>query len=200
MKIFFCNVEKLSSATIMSAYAMLDPIKKARIDRCQLEARKKILLASDMLTRNMIGEFLNVKPESITFAHSSHEKPILPSSDAHFNVSHSGNYWVGCIDKSPCGIDIETIRIVTLATAKRFCNEEELNYINSAENQNLAFLTIWTRKEAYFKSIGCGIATVLSAVNVLKEKKLTTIYKDDCIISIYADENDVEIIDMNEYI
>ncbi len=198
MKIFFCDIEKLSMEALNKGYLMLDKTKKARVDRCQLEDRKKMMIASDMLTRNMIGKFLNIEPESITFAHSSHGKPIITCDDVHFNVSHSGSYWVGCIDNSPCGIDIEILRDVKLKIAERFCNKEELQYIYGAQDPTKAFFTIWTRKEAYFKSIGCGIATVLSAVNVLKEDKLTTLYGDDYVLSLYSMEQGIEMVNINE--
>lgn len=199
MKIYFCDIEKLSDKTLKAGYATLDQAKKVRVDRCQLGDRKKMMIASDMLTRKMIGEFLNIKPQSITFAHSSHGKPILPNYDVHFNVSHSGKYWVGCIDTAPCGIDIEVIREVKLKIAERFCNQEELQYIYNAADPINAFFTIWTRKEAYFKSIGCGIATVLSAVDVFKEDKLKTIYRHDYVLSTFATENQIEIVDYENF-
>ncbi len=196
MKVYFCDITKLTQEALQQGYLMLDSVKKAKADRCSNEKTKKMMIASDLLTRKMIAEYLKIEPKDIKFAHSSHGKPILPGGDAHFNVSHSGNYWVGCIDNSPCGVDIEIIRDINLKTAKRFCNHEELKYIENSSNSTLAFLYIWTRKEAYFKSIGCGIATVLSAVDVLKEEGLSTVCESDYILSLYSADNKIEIINI----
>ena len=193
MKIYFFNTDNLTQINLKNGYKMLDTLKKARVDRCTNEAQKRNIIASDLLTRTMLSTYLKQEPGSFVFAHSSHGKPILPNGDAYFNISHSNQYWVGCVSDVPCGIDIEIIKEVTLNSAKKFCTQEELNYISSNPLPNVAFLEIWTRKEAYFKSIGCGIATVLSSVNVLKEDKLATKIFNNYIISVYCDTPNLEI-------
>lgn len=196
MKIYFYDMSKLSDSKIKLGYEMLDSNKKFKVDNCNNDERRRTIIASDLLTRTMLSQHLSISPYDITFAHSSHGKPILPNSVVQFNVSHSGNYWVGCVDSKACGIDIEVIREVDLNAAKRFATANEMEYINSHNDTNLALLEIWTRKEAYFKSIGCGIATVLSAVDVLREENLTTKINDDYIISVYSDHKDFEIINL----
>ena len=187
MKIYFYDINELTDSQINHGYDMLDSVKKTRVDNCNNTERRKMIIASDILTRTMLSRYLNVKPDAISFAHSSHGKPVLPNGKAQFNVSHSGDYWVGCVDDAPCGIDIEVIRDVTLNSSKRFCTPEEMEYIITHKNQSVALLEIWTRKEAYFKSIGCGIATVLTSINVLNQEKLTTRVFDEYVISLYGD-------------
>ena len=187
MKIYFFDTNHLTESDLNQGYNMLDSVKKTRVDNCSNATRRRTIIASDFLTRKMLSSYLDTAPQKIVFAHSSHEKPILPDGETEFNVSHSGNFWVGCVDENPCGIDIEVIRDVNINTTKRFANAEEMEYITSQKNKSIALLEIWTRKEAYFKSIGCGIATVLTAVNVLKQEKLDTKVFDDYIISICGD-------------
>ena len=196
MKIYFCDIKELTDSQINRGYDMLDPTKKNRVDSCNNNERRKMIIASDLLTRIMLSRCLNIKPEAISFAHSSHGKPVLPNDKTQFNVSHSGDYWVGCVDDAPCGIDIEIIRDVNLNSAKRFSTENELKYINSHNDKNLALLEIWTKKEAYFKSIGCGIATILSAVDVLNEENISTKITDEYIISIYSQQKDIFLEDL----
>ncbi len=198
MNIYICNVEHISQQILEDGYKMLDISKKRRIDRIEDNNKKKVLIVSDMLARFMVNKFTGISKNSIKFAHSSHGKPILQNGHAQFNISHSGNYCVGCIDKHPCGIDIEFLRDVNLNSAKRFCTDNELQYINNSRNKNTAFLKIWTKKEAYFKSIGCGIATVLSSVDVLKEDKLSTVENDDFILSVYSEDSDIEVVDITK--
>ena len=126
---------------------MLSNNKKSRIDRIKDERKKKILILSDHLARLSVSNFTGISLEEVSFSYNSHGKPILPQGTPHFNVSHSGDFVVCCISESPCGIDIEVLREVNLNSAKRFCTENELNYINSSQNKNEALLYIWTRKE-----------------------------------------------------
>ena len=193
MKIYFFDMNGLTEDDLRIGYDMLEPTKKARVDRCQNENQKKNIIASDLLTRRMLSKALGINPEEFVFAHSSHGKPILIDGKVNFNVSHSGNCWVGCVSENPCGIDIELIREIKLNATRRYCNNEEMEYINAHSNPQLAALEIWTRKEAYFKSIGCGIATVLTAVNVLTEENLATNIYNDYIISVYGAEQNFKI-------
>ena len=196
MKIYLYDIKKLTDFDIKRGYEMLDSVKKHRVDNCNNAERQRMITASDLLTRTMLSKCLKINPSDIIFAHSSHEKPILPNGEAYFNVSHSGDFWVGCLDSEPCGIDIEVIREVNLNSAKRFATANEMEYIDSHSNKNIALLEIWTKKEAYFKSIGCGIATVLTSVDVLQEKNLTTKITDDYIISLYSPHKDIEIVNL----
>ena len=188
MKIYFEKVSELvqNSPKIFDEwYNDVSPDKQARIDRISDISRRNTLILSDHLARKAVSRFCNILEKDVVFRYNSHGKPFYPEEGVHFSISHSGNYVVCCIDEKPCGIDIETVRDVQLQTAKRFCTENELEFINSADDKQTAFLYIWTRKEAYFKSIGCGIATILRAVDVLKTDGFETAVENEYILSKY---------------
>ena len=195
MNIYFLDIRKLSDDSMEMGYSMLDTAKKARVDRCKSE-RRKMIIASDMLARKMVSDYTCVSPADVVFAHSSHGKPILPNGEAHFNISHSGFYCVGCIDSNPCGIDIEVLKDIDLKSTKRFCTTNEFEYIHNSEDKSKACLTIWTRKEAYFKSIGCGIATVLCSVDTTKETDIITNYGEDYVLSVCCKDKEIEVLEI----
>ena len=191
MKIYFEKVSELfqnSPQVFDEWYNDVAYDKRERIDRITDTSRRNTLILSDHLARKAVSEFCNIPEKDVVFRYNSHGKPFYPLDCVHFSVSHSGNYVVCCIDENPCGIDIETLRDVQLKTAKRFCTENELEFINSADDKRTAFLYIWTRKEAYFKSLGCGIATILRAVDVLKTDGFETVIENGYIISTFKSE------------
>ncbi len=185
MNIYFLDTRRLSAESLKTGYSMLDNAKKNRVDSCK-NGKREMIIASDMLARKLVSDYTNTSPAEIVFANTSLGKPVLPKGDANFNISHSGFYCIGCIDANPCGIDIEVLRDVNLKSAIRFCTKNELEYIQNAVDKAKAFLTIWTKKEAYFKSIGCGIATVLSSFDTLEEVNINTTYGEDYVLSVYC--------------
>ncbi len=180
------NSEKCLAQYFSLWYDMLDESKRLRYISAKSDKVKRQIVLSDMVARLVVSRGTGVPREKVVFSHSSHGKPFIANSDFHFNISHSGDYIVACADSDICGIDIEVPRAVNLKSAKRFCCAEELEYINNSKNRSSAFLYIWTRKEAYFKALGCGISAVMSSVNVLHEPYLHTIKTESYTLSVYS--------------
>lgn len=192
MDIYFYKLDINNPPTeIKDWYNEIDNIKKQKIDSIQNQNVRLTKITSDHLARQAVAQFLNKSTSEIKFCYGKHNKPLLPNNDAYFNVSHSGNYIVCCVDNLPCGIDIEVLRKTNQNTAKRFCTNAELEYIENSENKDIALLEIWTKKEAYFKSFGLGIATCLNALDTLKTNGFSTEICNDYILTVYS-ENDSE--------
>lgn len=85
------------------------------------------------------------------------KKPFVQGG-LQFNISHSGDYVAAIVsNKAKVGIDIEqTTKTDLLSILKSFHNEEQ-QFVREAEDQNEAFLHVWTRKEAFLKAKGVGI-------------------------------------------
>ena len=96
--------------------------------------------------------------EMPTFSYNQSGKPFLPEqSRIHFSLSHCKKA-IGCyISSVPCGLDIECIRPAKDSLVNYCMNEEECQQIFSAPNPDVAFITLWTKKEAVFKLKGTGI-------------------------------------------
>ena len=52
-------------------------------------------------------------------------------------------------------------------TARRFCCDREWNWLEKQEDRDLAWIRVWTLKEAYVKYTGTGIRTNLSQIDML---------------------------------
>ena len=81
-----------------------------------------------------------------------------------FSLSHSGFFVACAVSSREIGADIEALRPIRPALAKRVCTPEELRYISAGgEFDSARFLAVWTAKEAYCKYTGEGIAADLRA-------------------------------------
>lgn len=148
-----------------------DELKRA--DRFYFDKHKNRFITCRGILRNILGNYLEIAPEKIQFCYSDRGKPaLLPNNNnLYFNLSHSENMAVYAMTrKLQIGVDIEYIRPITDAEeiAKRFFSESEYKLIQSLpENQKqLAFFNCWTRKEAYIKAIGQGLAYSLDKIEV----------------------------------
>lgn len=99
----------------------------------------------------------------VVVEHDARGKAHVRGDLLHFNVSHSGGALALAISRSqPLGIDLEhqhrPRRAIELA--QRFFAADEaaaLSRMSEAERQ-IAFLQLWTRKEALLKAEGVGLA------------------------------------------
>lgn len=70
-------------------------------------------------------------------------KPAFKNTDLYFSISHSENIVVACIDKKPCGIDIEYIKQRNLQKLSKYYKKE----FNNLDD----FYKFWTHYEAHYK-------------------------------------------------
>lgn len=92
-------------------------------------------------------------------------KPFLKNySNLHFNLSHCRRYVAVAIHSSPVGVDIECRRKVSQSLIRRVCSEDEQQSIAAAQDPDMEFLRLWTRKEAYLKYTGTGIVGPLTDI------------------------------------
>ena len=74
-------------------------------------------------------------------------KPYFPDAqETFFSISHGGGYAAVAIGDSPCGIDIETERPVSIRIREKFLN-------NAPESEALVR---WTERESKGKLLGGG--------------------------------------------
>lgn len=89
-------------------------------------------------------------------------KPHFKNYPLQFNLSHSGEYVLCGVSDQEIGVDIQEIRNANkVSLAKRFFSEGEcmaLERCESDKERSHMFFRMWTRKEAYGKLTGQGIA------------------------------------------
>lgn len=202
MRRYQIDIGDISPAEYARAYALLSAEKRARIDRFRFPDDKKRSLAGELLARRAVAEECGAAEEEIVFASGANGKPYVLGLPAEFNVSHSGALVVCAADGPgrPLGIDVERIEPISLSVARRVCTAEELRalfghapareeYVRTEDVELLRrFYALWTRKEAYVKCTGEGIARLDRPFTVPGAQ---TFYFGEYVISIYQEEGAV---------
>ena len=145
--------------------------------------------AGRFLLAGMILERYGKTDYSITY--NENGKPLLDF--CFFSISHSSDLVVCTVSDKPVGIDTEKKKPIKKRKTYLLFSNEESRYVNQAKDPSLAFLTIWTRKEAYVKAIGGTLANMadiqlvtgdLQLKSDVKAFSFQTEYKDGYLISI----------------
>jgi 4'-phosphopantetheinyl transferase len=153
----------------------LSPDEQARAARLRFEHHRRQFIASHGLLRGILGNYLAHPPASLHFGREPGGKPVLKQNDngreLRFNMSHAQEVAMYAVawDRA-IGIDIEHIRPMPDAAqiVARFFSPTERNAWSALpkEQQLGAFFDSWTRKEAYLKATGAGLAQPLESFSV----------------------------------
>ena len=101
---------------------------------------------------------LKLPEDEIFLNYGEAGKPCLSNHpDKHFNISHTSGLVACAAGDHPVGIDVERIRPFSKAVMRKLTEKERI-YIQSSENQDEAFMRVWTMKEACIKLTGEGLA------------------------------------------
>lgn len=168
--------------------------RKAAIDRVRFDDSKLLTLYSALLARFSICEMTGIDNSDLNFSRTDHGKPFLPDiASIDFNISHTkGMILCSVTDTGKVGVDVEIVRPLKYNIMKRCFHPEEINYVESF-NDDKHFFEIWTKKEAYTKYLGTGLAFDITSVNMLAKEhynKLTCFCENDYIFSVYSDCKD----------
>lgn len=87
-----------------------------------------------------------------------HGKPQPVSGGFAFNLSHCPTAVAAAVTQgADVGIDVESRRRVSPALVRRVCSSAEQEQLRQAADAELAFVRLWTRKEAVAKLSGEGL-------------------------------------------
>lgn len=152
--------------------ALLSNEEKARADRfSHLEHKDRYIIAHGR-TRQILAQRIGLPPHELAFCASPTGKPFLAPENpktVHFNLSHCADQAALAVcETAEVGVDIEMVRTVRDGFARRFFTAEEAGEIEAQpEGERLsALFRCWTRKEAFLKATGEGIARGLASFRV----------------------------------
>ena len=118
---------------------------------------------TDVLIKDCLEEYGVQDPQILR---TPNGKPYVEISDTYLSVSHSGEYFLCIIAERPVGIDVQERKNSNSdKIAERYFTEREKSFIR--DNGENGFFTVWTRKEAYSKLTGEGIAEIIRGTEVI---------------------------------
>jgi 4'-phosphopantetheinyl transferase len=122
--------------------------------------------------RLILSRYAGQPPEALVFAKGGGGKPNLADHPAiRFNLAHSEEATVVAVARADeIGVDVEALRPMDDADGlvERFFSPHEFGAYMALPpaRREAAFFTAWTRKEAYVKALGEGLATPLDSFSV----------------------------------
>jgi len=163
------HVELLGDVDRYQEYwRVLDPSEQAHAGKLTNDLLHKRYVEVHGRLRNVLAETLDQPADKIRIEKSAYGKPYLADHPhVAFNLSHSGNNLLIAVGRGcQLGVDMEICKPrVNLAAlvGKCFAEEEAVYWNNLPEAEKIpAFYRFWTRKEAFVKATGRGIALGLN--------------------------------------
>ena len=164
----------LPMAQVEALGAVLSADERDRASRFCFERDRRRYICARRALRALLAGHLGVGAEDVTFRYGSNGKPALSGQFEGrftFNVSHSGGLALVAISRNvEIGVDVEVVRPLDDAheLASRFFAPREAERLRALPSHAVpsAFFACWTRKEAYLKAIGSGLAKPLDAFEV----------------------------------
>ena len=165
----------LRNCDVESMKMNLSQMELSRADgfRFELDQRRYIITCGAI--RSIISYYIPVGPNELVFCYGQYGKPYLDlplnEQDVRFNVSHSSSIALCALTRNQdIGVDVEFMSedIDVLSLGKDFFTPREAAVLEALpEAQRLeAFYNCWTRKEAYLKAVGAGLAFGLDSCEV----------------------------------
>lgn len=161
---------------VKSLERLLSPDEVKRADRFRFAQDRRRFVVARAVLRRLLGAYLGASPGSLRFAYGPHGKPRL--ADAHhaqghvtFNLSHSRDLaLVAVAGGCELGVDLEAVRPLEEASAmaRRIFSAAELAALAAMPEaeRDMAFYRFWTRREAWVKALGTGLAELPDRLDV----------------------------------
>jgi 4'-phosphopantetheinyl transferase len=143
--------------------SLLSYAERARAARFATDDLRRRYVAAHAFVRRALAAHTGADAAALRFDAGAFGKPqLIDFPQVHFNLSHSGD-WALCVisDDGPVGVDIEVVRPLDEHAA-----EYDALVALSEEQQVFTFFEIWTKKEAYVKATGRGLAQPLQDFSV----------------------------------
>jgi 4'-phosphopantetheinyl transferase len=170
----WCVSLDLPSETCARLHATLTRDERNRSARFRFERDRQRFIVAHGVLRDLLGRYLGTDPGHVRFAYNAFGKPELSpefGTGLKFNLSHSADLaLIAIAAHADIGIDLEYIRALPdyREIARHFFSEAEVGRLDELPRHlhPQAFFSCWTKKEAYVKACGEGLAMPLTSFSV----------------------------------
>lgn len=160
------------------SWPLLSAAERVRAERLQGAALRRRYVIAHGALRAVLAGYLDAEPAGLVFDVGVHGKPSLGGevgarSAVEFNLSHSEDVALIAVTRGrPVGVDVQrwSEDVEPLRLAERFFSLTERDALRGLSHApalvTAGFFAAWTRKEAYVKATGHGIARGLQHFDV----------------------------------
>ncbi|MFG2594673.1 4'-phosphopantetheinyl transferase family protein [Streptomyces sp. NPDC048462] len=152
------------------APGILDAAELSRAGTLAVEADRLCFVASHVALRMLLGARLGIAPAAVRLTREAcpscggpHGRPA--TDGVHFSLSHTRGVALLAFADEPVGVDVERVPaagiVAEIGDKLHPAERRELAALPEQERP-AAFVRAWTRKEAYLKGTGAGLAGGLS--------------------------------------
>lgn len=154
---------------------LLSDDERIRAARFHFERDRRRFIVARGTLRSLLARYINCPPARIDFSYSTKGKPSLRpehESRLQFNLAHSAEMaiYAFTLDRQ-VGVDIEQQRPLddVHQIAEHYFSPRERAILATQVGNELyqTFFTYWTRKEAYLKLSGEGLALLTTQLDVV---------------------------------
>ena len=166
--------DDITSFDLTAAMPRLTEQRREQVLRFRHELGQKLCAAAFLLLCDGLRqEYGIIAPPLLGYGEDG--KPFLSDyPHIHFNMSHCSQAAICALSPHPIGIDVERIRSYNESVAHYTMNDEEMRQILSSPHPDIAFIKLWTMKEALLKLRGTGIRKNMKDV-LTGEERFTTV-------------------------
>ncbi|MFD7082497.1 4'-phosphopantetheinyl transferase family protein [Streptomyces sp. NPDC059918] len=166
------TLDAVGGHRVDEAPAILDAGERERAALMVRAGDRHRYLASHVGLRVLLGGYLGLAPRDVVLVREDcpccdgpHGRPAVAGGEVHFSLSHSGDLAYLAFAAVPVGVDVEAIpsaaAVEDVLTTLHPAETAELSALPAAERAQ-ALGRVWSRKEAYFKGTGTGLALGLA--------------------------------------
>jgi len=150
--------------------SLLSPAERDRAERFHFADHRRRYEIGHGALRRILGGYLGTDPAALDFDTGPRGKPYLLGEGPFFNLSHSGKLALIGVGAVELGLDCEKVRRLGsyYQIAEKHFSSCEFGVLGDLPEADrlLAFYRCWTRKEAYIKALGEGLAMSLDSFDV----------------------------------
>jgi 4'-phosphopantetheinyl transferase len=173
VRIWYSTCESLADGFIASKQSLLSVEEQQQWQKFRYQIDRDRYLITRVMSREIIGQYLQVEPSAVRFRRSTSGKPALAngiySNHLEFNITHCEGLIALAVAHNPIGIDAERKdRKIELDVGRLVLTQTEQDEIQEwpIEKRRNRLLQYWTMKEALVKAIGVGFSQPLNTFGV----------------------------------
>lgn len=171
--------EHIEDFDLQAALAEISEQRREQALRFKFERGQRTCVLAYLLLKKGLREEYGITGNPL-FEYGEHGKPfIVGHPEIHFSLSHCHEAVACVLSNRPVGIDVESVRRYKEDVVRYAMNEQEQQLIAASERPEVAFIRLWTMKEARLKLTGEGITNDLKTALSSGFWKFTTVERLD---------------------